>query len=91
MLVRSNMHTQAGSMMNLPTHAQVYIKHVYIRTYIYTYPTYTLTNCLWSRDFSWERNSSSASQGSLPCSQQPATGSYPESDQCNPHLPTLFL
>jgi hypothetical protein len=26
----------------------------------------------------------------LLCSQQPAIGSYPEPDESNPHLPTLF-
>jgi hypothetical protein len=49
--------------------------------------------------FSWEANSHSASQeiprfmepkGSLPRSQQPATGLYLEPDESNPHLPTLF-
>jgi len=30
-------------------------------------------------------------EGSLPCSQEPATGPCPESDAYNPHLPTLFL
>jgi hypothetical protein len=32
-------------------------------------------------------------QGSLPCSQGPATGPYPEPDESkpNPHVPTLFL
>jgi hypothetical protein len=29
-------------------------------------------------------------EGSLPYSQQPATGSYPEPDESSPHLPTLF-
>jgi hypothetical protein len=29
------------------------------------------------------------SEGSLPCAQQPATGSYPEPDESSPHLPTL--
>jgi hypothetical protein len=28
--------------------------------------------------------------GSLPCSQQPATGPYPEPDASTPHLTTLF-
>jgi len=28
---------------------------------------------------------------SLPCSQDPTTGSYPETDESSPHLPTLFL
>jgi hypothetical protein len=28
--------------------------------------------------------------GPLPCSQQPATGPYPEPDASNPHIPTLF-
>jgi hypothetical protein len=50
---------------------------------------------------SWEADSHSASQqnsrpfmepeGSLQCSQQPATGPYPEPDASNPQLPTLFL
>jgi hypothetical protein len=31
-----------------------------------------------------------ALEGSLPCSQQPASGPYPEPDESNPHLPTLF-
>jgi hypothetical protein len=29
--------------------------------------------------------------GSLPCSQQPAIGSYPVPDVSSPHLPALFL
>jgi hypothetical protein len=29
-------------------------------------------------------------KGSLSCSQQPATGPYPEPDVANPHLSTLF-
>jgi hypothetical protein len=28
-------------------------------------------------------------QGSLPCSQEPATGPCPEADESSPHLPTL--
>jgi hypothetical protein len=30
------------------------------------------------------------SEGSLPYSQQPVTGPYPEPDASSPHLPTLF-
>jgi hypothetical protein len=30
-------------------------------------------------------------EGSLPCSQQPATGPYPELDESSPHTHTLFL
>jgi hypothetical protein len=30
-------------------------------------------------------------EGSLTCSQQPATGPLPEPDQSNPHHQTLFL
>jgi hypothetical protein len=29
-------------------------------------------------------------EGSLPCSQDPATGVKPEPDESSPHLPTLF-
>jgi len=29
-------------------------------------------------------------EGSLLCSQQPATGPYPKPDAFSPHLPTLF-
>jgi hypothetical protein len=29
-------------------------------------------------------------EGSVPSSQQPATGPYPEPDEINPHLSTLF-
>jgi hypothetical protein len=49
---------------------------------------------------SGEANSHSASQeisrlsfepeGSLPCSQERATGAYPDRDEYSPHLPTLF-
>jgi hypothetical protein len=30
-------------------------------------------------------------EGSLSCSQQPVTGPYPEPDESNPYLSTLFL
>jgi hypothetical protein len=30
-------------------------------------------------------------EGSLPCSQEPATGPYPKPDQSSPHNPILFL
>jgi len=30
------------------------------------------------------------SEGSLPCSQQTATGPYPEPDASSPQFPTLF-
>jgi hypothetical protein len=30
-------------------------------------------------------------EGSLPCSQEPSIGSYPEPDQSNPHRPILSL
>jgi hypothetical protein len=30
------------------------------------------------------------SEGSLSCSQKPATGLYPEPDESSPHLLTLF-
>jgi hypothetical protein len=29
-------------------------------------------------------------EGSLPCSQEPATGLYPELDENRPHISTLF-
>jgi hypothetical protein len=29
-------------------------------------------------------------ESALPCSQLPATGSYPEPDESSPHPPTLF-
>jgi hypothetical protein len=29
-------------------------------------------------------------EGSLSCSQEPATGPYPEPDESNPHIPNLF-
>jgi hypothetical protein len=29
-------------------------------------------------------------EGSLPCSQEPANGPYPEPDESSPHLPTQF-
>jgi len=29
-------------------------------------------------------------KGSLPCTQQPATSPYPDSDESSPHLSTLF-
>jgi hypothetical protein len=30
-------------------------------------------------------------EGSLPFSQEPATGSYPQQDESRPHYPILFL
>jgi hypothetical protein len=30
-------------------------------------------------------------EGSLPCSQEPSTGPYPESDQSNPYYPILKI
>jgi hypothetical protein len=30
-------------------------------------------------------------EGLFPCSQEPATGPYPETDECSPHVPNLFL
>jgi len=30
------------------------------------------------------------SEGSLPCSQDAATGPYPKPDASSPHIPTLF-
>jgi hypothetical protein len=47
---------------------------------------------------SWEGASHSATQeflnipvSSLPCSQEPSSGTYPELDQCSPHHPILSL
>jgi hypothetical protein len=48
---------------------------------------------------SWEADSHSSSQiyppfieseGSLPSSQQPATGPFPEQDEFSPHLHAIF-
>jgi hypothetical protein len=30
-------------------------------------------------------------EGSILCPQEPATDSYTEADESNPHLPTLFI
>jgi hypothetical protein len=30
-------------------------------------------------------------EGSLPCSQEPSTGPYPELDQSSPYYPILYL
>jgi hypothetical protein len=30
-------------------------------------------------------------EGSVPCSQEPATGPYPDPDASIPHLPNVFL
>jgi len=44
-----------------------------------------------SRSASWEIPPPfTEPEGSLPCSQQPATGSYPETDASSQHLHTLF-
>jgi hypothetical protein len=64
---------------------------------------FTITNYLTNsmeQNPSWQANSHSATQeiprpfmepeGSLPCSQQPATDPYPEPDESSSHLPTLF-
>jgi len=44
------------------------------------------------QSFSWSRNSAPfvKLEMSLPCSQQPATGSYPDPDEYSPRL-TLLL
>jgi hypothetical protein len=31
------------------------------------------------------------SEGSLPCSQQPAIGTYPEPDESSAQFPTIYL
>jgi hypothetical protein len=36
-------------------------------------------------------NNVTESEGSLPCSQEPAPGSYPEPDQSSPHHPIISL
>jgi hypothetical protein len=53
-------------------------------------PTWEAASCSPTQEFPnilWNLNV----QGPLPCSQEPATGPYPEPDESSPYHPILYL